>query len=169
MISCVPPNLFIVETSQNGGKILKSDNIIFSFLIINSQMQPGKKDEGLRGMVKTDSIGAIEPLSLSRARNLSENMGVLGMLAARVSSEHPDLFAGLSNTPVIPMRQESSGNIFAGFHHDDPVKPTPMRDNLTHTYEMECLEYEKYLFDNRIRLIIKKMSVHAYNIYRNEK
>ena len=38
---------------------------------------------------------------------------------------------------------------------------------MAEAYALECLEYEKYLFDNRIKLIIKKMSVHAYNIYRN--
>lgn len=31
------------------------------------------------------------------------------------------------------------------------------------------MEYEKYLFDSRIKMIIKRMAIKAYNIFKNEK
>lgn len=136
-------------------------------MIINSQMQPERQPDEI---IRVNSRSEAEQLSLSRGRNFSQNMETLGMLTRRVSSEHPDLFAGMSNAPMLPQRQESQGNIFTGFHNDyEPVRPTAVRANMGESYAMECLEYEKYLFDNRIRLIIKKMSVHSYNIFRNEK
>ena len=84
--------------------ILKSDNIIFSILIINSQMQRKVLGEEERGLTRNDSIPAIEGMNFSMSRNFSQNMDILGLLTKK-SSEHPDLFAGMSNTPNFPLRQ----------------------------------------------------------------
>lgn len=48
-------------------------------------------------------------------------------------------------------------------------KTTEAKVNTAQTYERECLEYEKYLFDSRIKMIIKRMAIKAYNIFKNEK
>ena len=120
------------------------------------------------GFARTDSIVGTDLLGLSNRRNFSQNMEVLGMLS-RASSDRPDLFQGISQTPIIKHLESSEGNIFKGFHQDEPIKTPPPKTNLTDAYAIECLEYEKYSFDSRIKLIIKKMSIQAYNLYRNEK
>lgn len=59
--------------------------------------------------------------------------------------------------------------MFKGLNSEPTTKNNGPKASVSQNYQRECLEYEKYIFDNRIKMIIRRMAIHAYTLFKNEK
>lgn len=67
-------------------------------------------------------------------------------------------------------RNSNVSNLFQNFHQEVRPRPEAVKREDQQTdaqrYAQECLEYEKYLFDEKIRLIIHRMAILAYHNFK---
>lgn len=126
-------------------------------MIINSQMSTNSK------MDKSYDSDPAKGKNLILVSNNSDIFGEIpfGLLISRNSSHGAPDFR----------RSSSIGNLFAGFQKESAFKEEPKAEEVmtdAQRYAQECLEYEKYQFDDKIRLIIHRMAILAYHSFREK-
>lgn len=84
----------------------------------------------------------------------------LGMLMSRNSS---------CNGPEYKRNSSINNSLFQNFHQEQKPKEHKA-GHLTDAqkYAQECLEYEKYQFDEKIRLIIHRMAILSYHTFKDK-
>jgi hypothetical protein len=107
----------------------------------NSRSETGNRDKNL--------------ILVSNSSDIFGDVSSLGMLMSRNSSYNGPEYR----------RNSSANNLFQNFTQEHKPKDERKEEHLTDAqrYAQECLEYEKYQFDEKIRLIIHRMAILAYH------
>lgn len=115
---------------------------------LNPKLQSGaSRDKNLILVSNSSDLFADTPLNMLLSRNSSHNI-----------SDY--------------RRNSSYSNLFPTFTQETRLKEQPAKKQefLTDAqkYAQQCLEYEKYAFDEKIRLLIHRMAILAYQNFKDK-